>query len=58
VVGDWDLDFLPHALDQMYTRQIPEQAIRHILADADEVLERFDGRTEYTGCGKVAPSWW
>ncbi len=47
--GDWDLEFSPHALDQMHAREIPEQAVRQILGDADEVLERFDGRTEYTG---------
>ncbi len=33
----------------MCRRQIPEAAVYHVMNDADEILVRDDGRTEYTG---------
>ncbi len=64
--GGTGLAFTEHALDQMRNRQVPEAAVYHVAGDADEVLERDDGCTEYTGvwagrvifvvvCGDVAP---
>ena len=44
-----DLIFLPHARRRMRRRQIPEVAVYHVAGDADDVLERDDGRTEHTG---------
>ena len=44
-----DLNFTAHALDQMRERHIPEEAVYHVAGDADLVIERDDGCTEYTG---------
>jgi Domain of unknown function (DUF4258) len=44
-----DLVFDPHAELRMRRRQIPRLVVQQIVADADEILERDDGRTEYTG---------
>ena len=44
-----DLDFTPHAREEMATDQIPELAVSHVVGDADEVIEQDDGRTKYTG---------
>lgn len=44
-----DLDFTPHARDEMATDQIPEVAVYHVIGDADQVIEQDDGRTKYTG---------
>jgi hypothetical protein len=43
------LVFTGHTLYRMRRRQIPEEAVHAIVADADEVIERYDGRTEYSG---------
>ncbi len=43
------LDFDPHALDQMARDAIPLVAVYHVIGDADEIIERDDGITEYTG---------
>jgi hypothetical protein len=42
-----DLDFIPHARREMRRDQIPEVAVYDVVGDADEVIERDDGRTEY-----------
>ena len=44
-----DLVFDPHARQRMRRRQVPEAAIYHVIGDADDVVERDDGCTEYTG---------
>jgi hypothetical protein len=44
-----DLDFTPYALQRMRQRQIPEDAAYQIVGDADRVIHRRDGRTEYFG---------
>ena len=44
-----DLIFTDHARQQMYERQVPEVAVYHVVECADDVLERDDGCTEYTG---------
>ena len=44
-----DLSFADHARDAMRDHQIPEVAVYHVVEDAEEIIERDDGRTEYTG---------
>ncbi len=44
-----DLDFIPHARDEMADDAIPEVAVYHVVGDADEVIEQDSGRTRYTG---------
>jgi hypothetical protein len=44
-----ELDFPGHVRQRMRRRQVPEAAVYHVVGDADEILERDDGRTEYTG---------
>ncbi len=44
-----DLEFDPHARDRMRRRHLPEAAAYHVVGDADEIVERLDGRTEYRG---------
>ena len=44
-----DLEFDPHARDQLAERRIPEEADYHVVGDYDEMIERDDRRTEYTG---------
>ena len=48
-LGMADLIFTIHALDQMRTRQIPAVAVHHVIEHADNVLDRDDGCTEYSG---------
>ena len=43
------LDFDPHALAEMARDSIPVEAVYHVVGDADRVLDRDDGVTEYTG---------
>ena len=43
------LDFDPHALHEMARDNIPVDAVYHVVGDADHVLNRDDGVTEYTG---------
>lgn len=43
------LTFTGHARQQMRERQIPEDAVYHVVGDADEELPREDDCTEYTG---------
>jgi hypothetical protein len=47
-----DLDFTPYALRRMQQRQIPETAAREVVNDADDIIHRRDGRTEYFGVWK------
>ena len=44
-----DLVFTAHALDQMRARLIPVAAVQHVVENADDILERDDGCTEYSG---------
>jgi hypothetical protein len=44
-----ELEFTDHARREMRRDAIPEAAVYHVIGDADEVLERDDGRTEYVG---------
>jgi hypothetical protein len=44
-----DLDFTAYAVRRMQQRQIPEQAAYDIVGDADRIIHRRDGRTEYFG---------
>ena len=48
-MGADDLVISEHMLDRAQRRNIPEVAVRAVVADADGVIERDDGRTEYTG---------
>jgi hypothetical protein len=61
-----DLIFTAHARDQMRARQVPEAAVYHVVENADDVSERDDGCSEYTGvwegqtifvvaCGEAEP---
>lgn len=43
------LDFDPHALDQMSVRQIPQEAVYHVIEDFDRRIDRADGVTECFG---------
>ena len=43
------MNFTSYALRRMRQRQIPEDAAYHIVGDADRVVYRRDGRTEYFG---------
>ena len=44
-----DLIFTTHALNQMRARQIPAVAVHQVIEQADNVLDRDDGCTEYSG---------
>jgi hypothetical protein len=44
-----DSVFWGHARDAVRDHQVPEVSISHVVGDADVVLERGDGRIEYTG---------
>jgi hypothetical protein len=41
------LDFDPHARDEMARDMISEDEIHQVVGDADEIIERHDGRSEY-----------
>ena len=43
------LIFPDHVRIRMAQRRILEVAVYHVVEDADEIVERDDGRTEYTG---------
>ena len=43
------LEFDPHATDQMRIRQIPEEAVYHVVGDYERRIDRDDGVTEYFG---------
>jgi hypothetical protein len=43
-----DLIFPDHVLWRMSQRQVSEDDVYHVVGDADDVLDRHDGRTEYT----------
>ena len=62
-----ELTFSHYARRRMHRRHVPEAAVYHIVADADEVIERDDDRIEYIGVwegqacslspkGKMSPS--
>ena len=42
-----DLIFPGHASDQMANDSISEAEVYHVVEDADDILEREDGRTDY-----------
>lgn len=42
-----DLVFDPHALTEMARDVVSEDEVYHLIGDADEEIERDDGRTEY-----------
>ena len=42
-----DLEFEPHARDEMASDTISEDEVYHVIGDADEIIERQDGRSEY-----------
>jgi Domain of unknown function (DUF4258) len=42
-----DLIFTTHARREMRRDLIPQVAVYDVVSDADEIVERFDGRTEY-----------
>ena len=44
-----NLEFDPHALDEMARDNIPVDAVHHVVGDTDLVIDRDDGITEYTG---------
>ncbi len=44
-----NLQFDPHALDAMERDNITVEGVYHVTGDADDVNEREDGRTVYTG---------
>ncbi len=44
-----DLIFPEHALQRMHQRQIVVGQVHDIVEDADAIIERDDGRTEYFG---------
>jgi hypothetical protein len=44
-----DLDFTPYARRRLQQRQVPEDAVYQIVGDADRIIYRRDGRTEYFG---------
>lgn len=39
----------------MHQRTVPEDAIYHVVSDADRVVHRRDGRTEYFGTWEGRP---
>jgi hypothetical protein len=42
-----DLEFDPHARDEMARDVMSEDEVYHVVGDADEIIERHDGRSEY-----------
>ena len=44
-----DLVFTDHVRIRMAERHLPEAAVYHVVEDADQVIHRDDGRTEYVG---------
>jgi len=44
-----DLEFTDYARNRMYQRQVPEDAVYQIVNNADRIIHRRDGRTEYFG---------
>jgi hypothetical protein len=43
------LAFTAYALARMHQRMVPEDAVYHVVGDADRIIHRRDGRTEYFG---------
>jgi hypothetical protein len=43
-----DLIFPAYVLGRMRQRHISDDDVYHVVGDADDVLHRHDGRTEYT----------
>lgn len=43
-----DFEFDRHARDEMASDAISEDEVYHVVGDADEVIERPDGRSEYS----------
>jgi hypothetical protein len=41
-----DLEFEPHAREEMASDAISEDEVYHVVGDADEIIERPDGRSE------------
>jgi hypothetical protein len=44
-----ELEFTDYARRRMHRRQIPEAAVHSLVDDADRIIHRRDGRTEYFG---------
>jgi hypothetical protein len=44
-----DLDFTAYARARMDQRMVPDEAVYYVVQDADRILYRLDGRTEYFG---------
>jgi hypothetical protein len=44
-----DLVFTDYARWRMGRRQIPIDAVYHVVEDADDIIQRDDDRTEYFG---------
>lgn len=42
-----DLEFEPHAREEMASDTISDDHVYHVIGDADEIIERPDGRSEY-----------
>ena len=42
-----NLEFEPHARDEMQRDSVSEDEVYHVVGDADDEIERDDGRTEY-----------
>ena len=43
------LQFHPHARRQMAGRELPDDAVYHVIGDYDTRVDRDDGATEYFG---------
>ena len=42
-----DLEFEPHAREGVQRDSVSEDEVYHVVGDADEEIDRDDGRTEY-----------
>jgi hypothetical protein len=50
-----DLDFTEYARRRMRQRMVPDDAVYDIVGDAERVIHRRDGRTEYFGLWQGRP---
>ena len=50
-----DLEFTPYARKRMADRRVPEDVVAEIVGDADEIIYRDDGRTDYVGIWAGGP---
>ena len=42
-----DLEFIPDSREEMARDEVSEDQVYHVVGDADEVIVRPDGRSEY-----------